>query len=437
MKKWLALVVLVVMGVGVVVMRPRPETIAQEEVTRITSTPIPILTERPTQVVAPWTPNPSRAFDPLPTATPPPPLRGLEVCVPEIPGQLTQLSEDAPFRLHLQEPSEIILVSQVELPATHILSDFDAVMIRAVPDINHRLAELLAGLCDLVYDLPMTALPFLGEAQSDGLLAYGIAPIRGSNAVHLDFNIARQSDDRIIWFADPAMRQAVAQCIDKVAFLGNPEPAYAGADSGLQGVFPWPYDVDAANSRLDTLTTLGNESFRRHLTSQEPFRVSLIYDYDASTRLQWAELIDSQLAECHIDVVPRAMDTEAYEEAYRAGEFDLALAESRITSEQSCIDYMPIDEANGYGSRNVMGWVNGDFDTACLAGNNAEPNSLAYVTNHHMALDIFMQEVPSLMLISEFKIGPIVAVNVEGTFRPLTTFSLYAFWELIGLSLAE
>lgn len=290
-------------------------------------------------------------------------------------------------------------------------------------DASNSLNALADGRCDVL--LPSTGLQTLESAGMQG----GFVP--QDQWLHLVFSIAPQTyddgfnpySDRANYFGEAAMRQALAQCIDRNAIASaiNGTPAsngylpasspYANPDAVLPG-----YDQAAANASLDALGWLLSEDGIRRSQSfagalfGQALELRLAVSEDPQD-LAVAQIIQSNLADCGTAVTIESLPASELfatgpESAVFGRNFDLALFSWPFGEQPAC--YLFLGEAvpgadwsrshYGWGGWNVSGWRNAEFDAACHTALNTLASDPTYTQAHQTAQAIFTQELPALPL---------------------------------------
>ncbi len=332
-----------------------------------------------------------------------------------LPGEMIRL-EPNPFYYRLRE----------DLPR------LDSVTYRFIPDVNQRIAQLLAGQCQIITheDLVQELIPFFQEAQDAQLLKASFRPSRLRWQIDFGVNSWNAYGDgsgRPDWFEDPRARQAIAMCINRQQLVDS---ILSGESFVPSSTLPpnhplfaanarqWPYDSTAANVLLDELGYMDSDRdrIREDPISGVDFRVSLITSEDRSER-EIAALIKRNLLECGIDLVIESLPDQlrfsaGEENRIRGRRFDLALTSSEVGHIPTCEAFVStqisgpdtgqIDQAGqffgGWEGNNYSGWSNPDYDAICASALNAMPGTQAYTTNHMLAQVIFAEQLPALPL---------------------------------------
>ena len=307
------------------------------------------------------------------------------------------------------------------------LPRFDRLVYRFVGEGEAALEALLAGECDFVDESGLSGLPrqSLLQLQEEGKLKVMAEP--GMNWEHLDFGIGSLDPAKINPFQAKAVRQAVAQCIDRQAladdlFLGKPvtlntyvlptHPLYnAQARS-------YAYDPQAAAASLDAAGWLdadGNPQTPR--TAQGvpgvPDGTPLSLNYQTiggGERQQAAQMIRDWLAQCGIQVNLQFSEGETVfapgpEGLVFGRRFDLAQFAWPASLQPACSLYVTSEIPGpypqfpkGWGGANETGYSNPEFDQACQRARFSLPDYPEYAEAQRQAQAIFAEDLPALPL---------------------------------------
>ncbi len=301
----------------------------------------------------------------------------------------------------------------------------DEIRFRFIPDPTALANEFLSGGCDVLthdgVDAARRALPDQSTVQMQTpstydarweLLAFGISP--------------HHTYDRPDFFEDVRVRQAVALCIDRQAVVNQvlgpsgrvlhspipPEhPLYAG-----DRLTTWGYAATAGQTLLATVGWYdedGDGVREAHaipgIADGTPFQIT----YHTTTdplREQTAQLLQTYLAGCGIQVrverlPPETLFAPGPDGVLFGRRFDLAQFSWRATALPLCDMFLSAQlpvEGRWY-RPNVAGFLDNEYDTACLAALNAPPSSPIYHTQHIEAQRIFSERLPALPLFQRLK----------------------------------
>lgn len=336
-----------------------------------------------------------------------------------------------PFVIYEWVPGDHITLARnpIYFRISENLPRLDEVVFRFVSDPAALAAELLAGRCDVVTheaaDAVRAALSPPSEGEEGGiqtlfthdtrweLLAFGISPAIGY--------------DRADFFEDVRVRQGIALCIDRQAlasevarpsdrvlhsYLPPEHPLYAG-----DVLAAWGYDPATGQTLLATAGWYdedGDGVREAHaipgLADGTPFQVTH-YTTDDPLRIRAAQLIQSNLAACGIQTSVETMPSEVLFAPWPEGvlfgrRFDLAQFSWRVTPDPLCDLFLSsqIPSAGRWDRPNVAGFLDDEYDAACLSALEALPGSEEYVAGHTEAQRIFSERLPVLPLFQRSKV---------------------------------
>jgi len=244
-------------------------------------------------------------------------------------------------------------------------------------------------------------------------LAYGISPASGYN--------------RPDFFEDVRVRQAIALCIDRQAIVNQvlgpsgrvlhstlpPEhPLYAG-----DVLDTWGYASVAGQTLLATAGWYdedGDGVREAHnvpgIADGTPFQVTYHTTGDP-LRVQTAQLIGIYLAGCGIQasvetVLPEMLFAPGPEGVLFGRRFDLAQFSWRAAPDPVCDLFLSgqMPDVGRWDRPNVVGFLDDEYDTACLSALEAPPGSGGYAAGHIEAQRIFSKQLPVLPLFQRLKI---------------------------------
>ncbi len=332
-----------------------------------------------------------------------------------------------PFEIHEWVPGDHITV--VRNPgyfrAPGGLPRLDEVVYRFISDPIVLAQELVAGRCDVVThdaasgvraalpDLPpeVQELPIYGDKWE--LLAFGISPNR--------------EYDRPDFFEDVRVRQGIARCIDRQALVEQvvgtsgrvldsyvpPEhPFYAG-----ERVATWAHDPVAGQALLASAGWYdddGDGVCEAHgvpgVIDGTPFQVAY-RTTDDPLRMQTAQAVQTYLAECGVQIsvdiaAPDAFFAPGPEGPLFGRRFDLAQFSWRVISDPLCDLFLSsqIPDADRWDRPNVTGFLDDEYDTACLAALQALPGGGEYEASQAEAQRVFSERLPALPLFQRPKV---------------------------------
>jgi peptide/nickel transport system substrate-binding protein len=323
------------------------------------------------------------------------------------------------FAVHEWVPGDHITVARnsTYFHAPGGLPRLDEVVYRFIPDPIALAQELVAGRCDVVtHDAAVAVQAALPELPAEiqelsvhgarwELLAFGISPNR-------DY-------DRPDFFEDVRVRQGIALCIDRRALaeqaLGEsgrvldsyvpPEhPLYTG-----EGVATWAHDPVAGQALLAGAGWYDEDSDgvrEAHgisgVADGTPFRV-VYQTTDDPLRMQIAQSVQAYLAECGVQIsveiaAPEAFFAPGPEGLLFGRRFDLAQFSWRATSDPMCDLFLSsqMPDTDRWDGPNVAGFLDDEYDTACLSALEALPGGGEYAAGQAEAQCIFSRFLPVL-----------------------------------------
>ncbi len=284
-------------------------------------------------------------------------------------------------------------------------------------------ARLLSGECDVgTHDANFElSMPLLVQAEQHDLLTVLSTPNNGWE--HIDFGVTPMSDyQRIDFFEDVRVRQAIIQCIDRQAiadeitygrsvvpdsYLPPGHPLYAG-----DYLLHWGYHPDTGRALLEQVGWLDeNEDGVREahripgIYTGALFEVSLLTSSDSPDSQHVARIVKANLADCGIRV---NLETRPSWELFADGpegplfgrRFDMAETAWWFDVIPLCGHYVSSeipDTERWYGS-NITGYSNPDYDDICQAALNALPGTPEYQEYHKQTQVIFAEELPAIPL---------------------------------------
>jgi peptide/nickel transport system substrate-binding protein len=309
------------------------------------------------------------------------------------------------------------------------LPRLDEVVYRFIPDPMILAQELVAGRCDVVThdaasavqaalpDLPSEIQALSVHSARWELLAFGISPNR-------EFN-------RPDFFEDVRVRQGIALCIDRQvlaeqvagasgrvlhSFIPPEHPLYAG-----EGLATWAHDSAAGQALLASAGWYdddGDGVRESHgisgIVDGTPFQVAY-QTTDDPLRMQTAQSVQAYLAECGIQVsveiaAPDVFFSQGSDGLLFGRRFDLAQLSWRATPDPLCDLFLSgqIPDVGHWDRPNVAGFLDDEYDTACLSALEARPGGDGYTAGQAAAYAetqrIFSERLPVLPLFQRSKV---------------------------------
>jgi peptide/nickel transport system substrate-binding protein len=309
------------------------------------------------------------------------------------------------------------------------LPKLDKLIFRFIPDTNQLLAQLAAGKCDVgTHDNAFEAsLPLIKQFQSQRLMALQI--VAGTQYEHLDFNLkpspnysgfaarARNANGSLV-FANPQIRQALADCLDRPAlielaangaaviqdvYVPPSHPLYAGDAN----IVKYPFNP-AAGLALLAKNGWKDTNGDGILDNGKGQDFSFVFSTRSnSLRQKTSQIIQAQLkANCMIDARIELYNSEFFETTrasiLQGFNYDVAEFAFNTGVEPACEFYTSgaiSRPANGWAGYNTLGYASAAFDAACQGAVSAlDPAKKKDL--HAQAQKIFSADLPSLMLFS-------------------------------------
>jgi peptide/nickel transport system substrate-binding protein len=316
--------------------------------------------------------------------------------------------------------------------ASESLPKFDTLTFRFVPDPGTAISDLLAGTCDILdpsiqLDGQVELLRSMAEKnQLQALftttpvmeeLALGIRPASYDNGIDA-------GKDRVDYFGDTRVRQALALCLDRqqvvdsvLAGLSTVPNSYLPQENPLYNMnaTTYSFDVAAAGQLLEQAgwKDVDNDpSTPRQawgvpgIPNGTPFEVNYVTT-NAVQRQQVSTILTASLAQCGIKINVQFLDANTLYAPGPGGmlfgrNFDLAEFAMGSTGIETPCDWYTSSEvpnaANNWVGTNVSGFINPDFDAACLASQQSLPDDPAHATAYAQAQSIFAEDLPVIPL---------------------------------------
>jgi peptide/nickel transport system substrate-binding protein len=315
--------------------------------------------------------------------------------------------------------------------ASEGLPKLDELIYRFVPDTNQLIAQLASGECDLgTQDGAFEgSLPLIRQFEAQGLLVPQV--VAGTVYEHIDFNTfpvdtyqgfagSVKNDDGSPIFASVDIRKAINYCLDKQAivdqttngaavvqhvYVPSDHPLYAG-DENLNII---PFDpakgmeILAANGWTDSdgdgfLDKNGVKFSFVHSTRTNALRQKV-------TQVVQAQLKDNCMIETTIELYGSEFFADGPEGLVFGRQYDFGEFAWLTGVEPPCNLYWTagIPQDGSWGGQNNTGWSNAEFDAACSTAQSTLDETQK-AEQHALAQQIFMDNVPSIVLFARAKI---------------------------------
>jgi peptide/nickel transport system substrate-binding protein len=339
------------------------------------------------------------------------------------------------------------------------LPKFDTLIFRFVPDPGDAISDLVAGSCDILdptvrldgqvnvlrsmaeqkqLQAWFTTLPVMEE------LAFGIRPASYDNGINPE-------TDRVDFFGDVRVRQALALCLDRQqvvasvlgglsavpdSYLPPEDPLY------ISRLTTYAFDVTAGAQLLELAgwKDVDNDpSTARQawgvpgVPSGTPFEVTYITT-NAVQRQQAATILAASLAQCGIKVDVQYLDADTLyapgpEGVLFGRNFDLAeFAMGTTGIESSCAWYTSSEipeAANKWVGTNVSGFSDSNFDATCLASEQTIPDDPNHAAAYAQSQTIFANKLPVIPLYWRVKTAAARADLCNFSLDPSASSSLW------------
>ncbi len=339
------------------------------------------------------------------------------------------------------------------------LPKFDILTFRFVADPGTAISDLLAGTCDILdpsirldgqaellrsmaeqnqLQALFTTVPVMEE------LALGIRPASYDNGINAGI-------DRVDYFGDVRVRQALALCLDRqqvvdsvLSGLSTVPNSYLPQEHPLYNpnVTAYSFDVAAAGQLLDQAGWKDvdhDPSTPRQawgvpgIPSGTPFEVNYVTT-NAVQRQQVSTILTGSLAQCGIKVNVQYLDANTL---YAPGpdgiifgrNFDLVEFAMGSTGIEPPCDWYTSSQvpnaANSWVGTNVSGYSNPAFDTACLASQQSLPDDPSHAAAYAQAQSIFANDLPVIPLYWRVKTAAARADLCHFSLDPTAASSLW------------
>jgi peptide/nickel transport system substrate-binding protein len=299
------------------------------------------------------------------------------------------------------------------------LPRLDVVTFRFIPDPIELGAAFQDGRCDVVTHESVAAVRATLSSESSHMQMPAAYDARWEMLV---FGISPNRDyDRPDFFEDVRVRQAIAQCIDRQAiaqqvadpqarvlhsFVPPEHPAYAG-----EALTVWGFDPHSGQGLLAAAGWYDedDDGVREshgipNVTDGTPFHVTYRTTNDPA-RVETAGLVRSYLAACGIQLdveimAPEALFAPGPDGVLYGRHFDLAQFSWRATADPLCDAFTSgqMPDTGRWERPNVSGFLDDEFDTACLAALEAFPGDAGFAAAYTDAQRIFSERLPVLPL---------------------------------------
>jgi len=199
----------------------------------------------------------------------------------------------------------------------------DRIVFRVIPEETTLLTELLAGQVDLLPGVPFAGIERLEASKEARPIIY-----ESNRYQYISYNTLNPL------FADARVRRALTMAVDRDAIVdalmyGHGRVAVTHAlpfqweyNAALT---PLPYDPDSARALLKNIGWVDTDGDGVLDNGGRPFRFTLLTNRGETLREDMAVIIQSDLAEVGIEVVPRSLEWTTFVEALWTKQFEAAV----------------------------------------------------------------------------------------------------------------
>ena len=242
----------------------------------------------------------------------------------------------------------------------------DGIVWAFIPDNNTRLNALRAGQYDWGRIEPVQV------PQIEGSDDYEVNLVSTNGLMHFDVSVS--TDRGRTLFSDPDVRRALFHAIDRDAIAAqlmegtvvvahtpiNPSSPYHNGD-----VPRFAYDPDRSRRLLDGAGwSVGPDGVREK--DGVRFAFTMINRAGSTDRIMIAQVIQAQLAEVGVDVTFETLESAAWTQRWRSGEWEGIVSAWSLPADPSVRGLYSCDGAN-----NMTGLCDEELDRALLAADQA------------------------------------------------------------------
>ena len=339
------------------------------------------------------------------------------------------------------------------------LPKFDILTFRFVADPGTAISDLLAGTCDILdpsirLDGQVGLLGSMAE-QNQLLALFTTVPVMEELALGIQpsfyDNGMDAGIDRVDYFGDVRVRQALAYCLDRqqvvdsvLSGLSSVPNSYLPLEHPLYNpnVTTYSFNVSAAAQLLDQAgwKDIDNDpSTPRQawgvpgIPDGTPFEINFVTT-NAVQRQQASTFLTGSLAQCGIKINVQYLDANTL---YASGpdgilfgrNFDLVEFAMGSTGIEPPCDWYTSSEvpnaANSWVGTNISGFGDPAFDAACLASQQSLPDDPAHAAAYAQAQSIFADDLPVIPLYWRVKTAAARADLCHFSLDPTAASSLW------------
>jgi len=305
----------------------------------------------------------------------------------------------------------------------------DTVIFRFIADSNAAVAQLISGECDIAtQEVSLDdQSELLLKLEQEGVL--NPVFVTGTVWEHVDFGINPIPEyDRPDFFEDVRTRQAIAMCLDRqtvvdTVYFGRSAviDTYIPAEHPLfaEGLTSWPYDPEAGMALLEEVGWVDADGDGvREAAGVEDIADGTLLEFkwqstNAPVRVQYMQILQQTLAECGVKVNLENLPAGEYfadgpEGPVFGRQYDLGSFAWLTGVEPGCDLYLGSEtpsEENGWAGQNNPGYMNDEYDAACIKAITSLPGTAEYEEGHKEAQRIFSEQLPVVPLWLRIKIA--------------------------------
>jgi peptide/nickel transport system substrate-binding protein len=305
----------------------------------------------------------------------------------------------------------------------------DTVIFRFVSDSNSAVAQMISGECDIVtQDASLEdQAELLLRLEQEGVM--NPVFVTGTVWEHVDFGITPVPQYvRPDFFGDVRVRQAIAYCLDRetvidailygrsipiASYIPPEHPLYAG-----DRLTVYDFNPELGMELLDEVGWVVGDDGIRVANGVEgvPNGTRLEFNWGSTTasmRIQYMQIHQQDLRACGIQVNLQNLSAAEWfadgpEGPLFGRRYDMGSFAWLTGVEPPCGLYLSTEipsEENGWAGQNNPGFINDEYDAACLRALSALPGTDDYIEGHMEAQRIFSEQIPVIPLFLRIKLA--------------------------------
>jgi peptide/nickel transport system substrate-binding protein len=335
----------------------------------------------------------------------------------------------------------------------------DKVIYRFVDDSNAAVAQLISGECDIVtQDASLDdQSELLIKLEQEGVL--NPVFVTGTVWEHVDFAINVVDYDRPDFFEDVRVRQAFAHCLDRQAVV---DTILYGRSIVIDSYIPpehplynpdlqqYAYDPAGGMALLEEVGWVDSDGDGvREAAGVEGIEDGTLLEFKwqsttADMRIQYMQVYQQSLAGCGFKVNLENLPAGEYFADGPDGpvfgrRYDVASFAWLTGVEPACDLYLGLDTnipspENNWAGQNNPGFMNAEYDAACLKAIGTLPGSAASKEGHLEAQRIFAEQLPVVPLFLRIKLA---ATRPEVTGFVMDSTENSEMWNIESFNLVD